>query len=265
MIDRSKFIGCLVGLAVGDAVGASFEGLYTFGAWEDVERVGELRYTDDTHMAIGVAESLITKGGFDGEHMAWTFVKNYDREPYRGYGPGPPRVFSRLKSGEAWDRAAVEVYPGGSYGNGAAMRVAPLALLYYDNPEKLIDVVTMASRITHTHELGVEGAVIQAVSVSQALDSDPKAGLDPGAFVLNLRRYVKSMIYLEKISYLERLLWGSPTIEEVATKLGNGIAAFESVPTAIYCFLSHKDSFRDCVRYAISLGGDTDSFSVEVA
>jgi len=47
----------------------------------------------------GVAESLIANKGFDGEHMMWTFIRNWKREPWRGYDPGPPRVFRMILKG----------------------------------------------------------------------------------------------------------------------------------------------------------------------
>jgi len=50
-----------------------------------------LRCTEDTHMALGVAESLAACRGFDGRHMAETFVRNFEREPWRGYGPARRR------------------------------------------------------------------------------------------------------------------------------------------------------------------------------
>lgn len=93
---RSKFDGCLVGTAIGDALGARREGRGMSTA-DDItglaKTLNQLTYTDDTHMTIGVGESLIEKNGFDGEHMVKTFMKNYEAEPWRGYGPGPPWFF----------------------------------------------------------------------------------------------------------------------------------------------------------------------------
>ncbi|MFQ5758844.1 MAG: ADP-ribosylglycohydrolase family protein, partial [Candidatus Bathyarchaeia archaeon] len=123
---RSKFVGCLVGSAVGDALGSSFE-----GSWAPEVKPENFsgQWTDDTHMMIGVAESLIENEAFNGRHMAETFIKNYEREPWRGYGLGPPRVFGWIKSGVPWNEAAKRLYGGaGSYGNGAAMRVAPVGV-----------------------------------------------------------------------------------------------------------------------------------------
>jgi poly(ADP-ribose) glycohydrolase ARH3 len=126
---RDKFLGSLIGAALGDAIGASREG-HRMASEEEIGRIPEiqhpLRYTDDTHMTIGMAESLLENRGFNGAHLAERFAENYFKEPWRGYGPGPPRVFRLLKNGEAWDKAAGHVYQGGSFGNGAAMRVAPV-------------------------------------------------------------------------------------------------------------------------------------------
>jgi len=83
---RLKFVRCMVGCAVGDALGAGC-GVFC-GRW-----------TDDTHMMIGVAESLISSKGFDGNHMAQTFVKNYKLEPWRGCAAGPPRFSGGLRLG----------------------------------------------------------------------------------------------------------------------------------------------------------------------
>ena len=68
---KARFTGALVGTAVGDALGAFFEGCFEV-RHEDIEAIARssevLTYTDDTHMMIGVAESLIRSGGFDGRH-----------------------------------------------------------------------------------------------------------------------------------------------------------------------------------------------------
>jgi poly(ADP-ribose) glycohydrolase ARH3 len=85
-----------------------------------------LRYTDDTHMTLGTARSLVERGGrFDGEHMAREFAAAYREEPWRGYGPGPPKIFALIEQGVPWEQAAGELFDGeGSFGNGAAGRLA---------------------------------------------------------------------------------------------------------------------------------------------
>lgn len=256
-----KFRGCLVGLALGDALGAPFEGARAVSRAEvyaAAERRKILRYTDDTHMAIGVAESLIACRGFDGSHMADTFVRNYEREPWRGYGPGPPRVFQRIKSGAPWNCAAEEIYPGGSFGNGAAMRVAPVGLFYRRDPGKLREVAYLSSQITHAHPLGKEGAALQAFAVALAAVCGPSGC--PEDFLAGLMAFATGGIYREKLETVADLLGGADGAE-VAARLGNGIEAFNSVPAAICCFLRHPGSFEEAVAEAVSLGGDADTIA----
>jgi poly(ADP-ribose) glycohydrolase ARH3 len=253
---RSKFIGCLVGSAIGDALGSSFE-----GSWFSEAKIESFsgRWTDDTHMMIGVAESLIEKEGFDGSHMAQTFIKNYEREPWRGYASGPPQIFKWIKSGVAWNEASKRLFGGsGSYGNGAAMRVAPVGLFYHDDLEQLRAVAYGQSQITHSHELGMEGALLQAYAVALATKADPSFGLDSSAFLEKLRAFTHSEVYRQKLERAWKLL-GETNKVVVVRELGNGVEAHNSVPAAIYSFLRYPDSFEECVLYAISLGGDTDT------
>src|SRR4030042_168506 len=174
---RAKFSGSLVGTAVGDAVGAGFEGRSAADS-EAIEAAAAgrelLAYTDDTHMMIGMADSLVHREGFDGEHMARVFIRNYECEPWRGYGPGPPSVFRMIRAGEAWDKAAEKLYHGGSSGKGSAMRIAPLAVFYHNDLTILREVAYRSSLITHSHVLGKEGAALPAFSVALAV------GLEPG-------------------------------------------------------------------------------------
>ena len=258
---KSKFLGALVGTGVGDALGAPFEGWYWFMP-EEIEAVAERRevliYTDDTHMMIGVAESLIRAGGFNGEDMAQTFVKNYELEPFRGYGPGPPRIFRLIRVGAAWDEVAQGLYGGGSYGNGSAMRIAPVGVLYHDNPVMIREVAYKSSQITHAHILGKEGAALQAYAIALATNLDPLGAFDRGNFLAKLINYVQEGVYWEKLNQIEAIL-NRPDKTKVTIELGNGIEAFNSVPTAIYSFLSQPHSFAQAVLHAISLGGDTDT------
>ncbi len=264
---RSKFIGSMLGTAVGDGLGAGFEGLRNFTE-EQVRDIGDrrkvLRYTDDTHMMIGVAESLIACNDFDGAHMAKRFIHNYDWEPFRGYGPGPPRIFDLIKAGEPWDQASKQLYDGGSYGNGAAMRIAPIGLLYHDDPAMLKVVAFQSSQITHAHILGKEGAILQAYAVGMAASANPSGSFQREEFLTNLTDFVMEDVYKQKLGKMLALL-KNPEKEKVILELGNGIEAFTSVLSAIFSFLLHPNSFEQAVVYAISLGGDTDTVGAMTA
>jgi len=247
---RSRFVGSLLGTGVGDSLGAA--------RWlKPVGRELSPFYTDDTHMMIGVAESLLAVGGFDRDHMLETFVGNWELEPWRGYGPGPPVIFRAYRAGRDPYEVARELYPGGSYGNGAAMRVAPIACLYHDDLGQLREVVYEASGITHTHPLGQEGAFLQAAAIALALTTE-RGQLDHTGFLEQLAALVEHDIYARKLAAIRRLLGSRPTRGQVVRELGNSVEAFNSVPTAIYAFLAH-DQFELAVRYAVGLGGDSDT------
>ncbi len=252
---KSKFIGALIGSAIGDALGAPLEG----NSMEEVNSVyGEDwkmisgRYTDDTEMMIGVAESLIENKGFNGADMAAKFIQNYHAR--RGYGPGTKEALRRIREGESWEEASGKLFGGkGSYGNGAAMRVAPVGIFYYDNADKLREIAYKSSHVTHSHELGKEGAALQAFSIALAVQ-----GTEKEAMLHDLKEFVKNVIYKEKLRKIEALLAKEADKKAIISELGNGEEAFNSVPTAIYSFLRF-DSFKDAVVYAISLGGDADT------
>ena len=260
---RAKFSGSLVGTAVGDAVGAGFEGRRAADS-EMIEAAAAVRellaYTDDTHMMIGVAESLVHRDGFDGEHMAYVFIRNYECEPWRGCGPGPPCVFRMIGAGEAWDKAAEKLYHGGSYGNGSAMRIAPVGIFYHDDLAMLKEVAYRSSHITHSHELGKEGAALQAYAVALAVSLEPAKDFDSRKFLAELYEFVQLEAYKRKLARAGALLGGADK-DTVAADIGNGIETFNSVPTAIYSFLSHHRSFEEAILFAVSLGGDTDTIA----
>lgn len=212
-------------------------------------------------MTIGLAESLVAVGNFDGPDLARRFADNF--EGHRGYGPGAYRVLMALRGGAAWDEAANGLFGGqGSFGNGAAMRVAPVGVLYHDNLPRLRRIAEQQATITHTHVLGKQGAVWQAAAVAGATRLDPAQDFDALAFLDDVTATVGplELWYGEAVSDIRRLLADPPhSHEAVAEVLGNGIEAHESVPAALYAFLANHDSFAEAVFYAVSLGGDADT------
>lgn len=261
---QTKFRGALLGVAVGDALGAPFEGARTAPP-ERLERLqqepGNLRYTDDTHMTLGMAQSLVERGGFDGEHMAATFARNFAAEPWRGYGAGPPRVFSLLERGVSWEEAGYHLFGGsGSFGNGAAMRVAPVGLFAFDDLARVSTLARRTAVITHAHELGQQGAVLQASAVALLLQHSASNALDIPTFLDALRGQLGGSGYRHKLDRIQALLPGGDR-DTVIQEIGTGIAAIEAVPTALVAFLRSPRSFVETITYAISLGGDTDTIA----
>jgi poly(ADP-ribose) glycohydrolase ARH3 len=261
---RDRYRGAMLGTLVGDAFGARFEG------WDIVERADvdrwlaatdPLRFTDDTHMTIGLAESLLARDGFDGAHMVDTFARHFHAEPWRGYGPGPPQIFAAVERGVPWDQAAASMFGGtGSFGNGSAMRAAPAALFGYPDLAAVASLARQTSNTTHTHLLGIEGAVLQAVGVALALAEPADKPLDVDRFLARLGPELTAPSYQAKLTDIQDLL---PNAEPsaVVARLGHGVAAQSSVPTALYAFLRSPDSFVETICFAVALGGDTDTIA----
>lgn len=250
----SKFIGSLIGTAIGDSLGARIEGMPEFQHVHDIAP----RYTDDTVMTLGVAESLIVRRGYDYWDMIDRFVRDYEQEPWRRYGMGIPRIFRMVKSGRmGFGMLDRQIYPEGSFGNGAAMRVAPVGLLYHDDPRMLREVAYHTASITHSNVLALEGAALQACAVALAVHTDPE-NIKTKEFIGALRMFTKAGPYQEKLKAIVRLLEGDAAKEQVVKELGNGVEALNSVPTAIYSFLANH-GFESAVTYAVGLGGDADT------
>jgi poly(ADP-ribose) glycohydrolase ARH3 len=245
---ESAFRGCLAGLALGDALGAPFEGLgppLSEGLDAFLKNLPPvLRYTDDTEMAIGVAESLARCGGFDAEHMARRFAENFD--PRRGYGPGTIAVLGMIKRGVPWQDANRAVCPEGSFGNGAAMRAAPIGLFFARDPEKLREATFGASSLTHDHP------ITHAVSAI--------LGGKGNAEILNeLSTAAESDDYRKKLLTVREFLGHPVSAETVIERLGHSVLAHESAPTALYAFMREGDDYLGTIKYCVSLGGDTDT------
>lgn len=264
---KDKFIGCMLGTHVGDALGMPVEGYdyktieVKYGEIREMldARMGAGTYTDDTEMMIGIAESMVECKGFNGRDMADRFVKLYD--PERGYGGGTVRALSLIKEGIDWNFAGERVFGGGSFGNGSSMRIAPIGAFYYDKPDDLRKIAYESSNITHAHMFGKEGAALQAYAVAKAINFDPSEELDNQSFVSDLMKFVSvdGKLYKAKLKHIKELLECRPDKAEVINRLGNDSSAPNSVPTAIYSFVSHSHDFEDSVSYAVSLGGDTDT------
>lgn len=250
---KSRFTGCLLGLALGDALGAPFEGSPR-GEKSLTHLPPLLRYTDDTEMAIGVAESLTARRGFDSEDMAGRFIKNF--HAWRGYGPGTIAVLNLINRGTHPDKANRMVFPQGSFGNGAAMRSAPIGLFFYKSAEKLKEVTHRASSITHGHPLAKEGALLITAAVQEIIQ-----GKNAGETLEALIRISGMKEYREKLQTIRLLLQKTATPEEVVNSLGNSVLALESAPTAVYAFLRYGDDYLRCIEFCLSLGGDTDTIS----
>jgi poly(ADP-ribose) glycohydrolase ARH3 len=253
-----RFAGCLLGLAVGDALGAPYEGLthadifFQFGSPDSLVKnpSGDaLFYTDDTEMMLGVAETLAECGRIEDEQLCRAFTENY--HPERGYGQGARRVIEAMRKGKDHRTLAATLLPGGSFGNGAAMRVAPVGLLFADSSEELWEQARLSALPTHTHPLGIEGAQLLAVAVAWALKA---TAFDRKAFYHDLLARATTEEFRWHLEVAAKLKPG-----DSLAGLGSTLHAHRSVVTAMACFATAPGDFERVMSRAIGLGDDTDT------
>jgi ADP-ribosylglycohydrolase len=269
---RDRFRGALLGTLAGDALGMPVEGWSAQAIRRELGEVREMlparlgagTFTDDTQMAAGLALALLGEEhpvGPDVDLIARSFGKGFD--PRRGYGGNTREILAEIRAGAPW-REAVERrrLPGGSFANGAAMRVAPAALAGFPDAPSVLRIAEAQARPTgHDHPEARLGARLQAVAVLVALDGGPGAPPpDPETLLRTAARGWDGELppgYPTAVQWITRNRRVAP--EEVAAALGVGGRAVESVPAALWAFLAHPDDPEEAIVTAVGMGGDTDT------
>ena len=266
MISSDRARGALVGVAVGDAVGAPFEGRPGPLPLPRVEAAlqggATLRTTDDTAMTLALAESLLACGGLDEDDLAATFAQHYVRDPNRGYGGAVRDLLVRVAAGQDWRTLAAGQFGGtGSFGNGAAMRVAPVGVAAADLAQA-VDWARRSAATTHTHPEAMAGAAVQAAAVAMLVRvADPEA-LRTADLLAQLREVAGNGSVGDRLAVVASAARaGSVDLELLITEIGTGVSAWEAVPAAVGCLVREPRSFRNAVLAAVSLGGDTDTIA----
>jgi poly(ADP-ribose) glycohydrolase ARH3 len=257
-----KFRGGMLGGAVGDAVGELASSHGDYDSLIDWLSEGDvLRYTDDTAMAIGLAEAMtMSGGGINEDEIGKIFQRNYGREPWRDYSTSVPAIFAMAKRRDMpFSEAAGRLHDGaGSYGNGAAMRIAPLGLLFR-NSDRLREYAEQSARITHTHELGIDGAAIMAWATAQLANLDAKAKFPFAEFCTGIVRFAQTKVMRLKLVQVIELIASDAPPEKAAEELQLSQTVAESLPYSIYSFLANRTSFDECIFCAVLQGGDPDT------
>lgn len=165
----------LDGLSVGDALGQRFffqgmRAVISISLHELPPRRWD--YTDDTRMALSILAVLHEHGTIDQDALALHFARLYAEDPRRGYGPAMHELLPALYYGDSWRDVAPALFGGnGSFGNGAAMRVAPLGAYFADDVERVADMAERSAVVTHAHPEAAAGAIAVAVATAYAARS----------------------------------------------------------------------------------------------
>ncbi|MBQ4876623.1 ADP-ribosylglycohydrolase family protein [Pseudoalteromonas luteoviolacea] len=260
MIEKSQFVGCFKGLAIGDALAASYEGgPIERLLWRFLGRTktGQRRYTDDTQMSIDIAQSFLTCKHLDQTHLAQTFANSYRWS--RGYGPSAANLLKGIKNGGSWEQLNRKKFAEGSMGNGAAMRAPIAALCSLSCHDGLRDYVSKSAEITHAHPQAIEGAQLIAHATRLAL-----LGVESIGILQALCVNVVAPVYKFKLSKCLGYVAGGKLqpIPVIKAELGNGMLASESCVTALYfAFMYRRLAFSEMLQAICDLGGDADTIA----
>jgi ADP-ribosylglycohydrolase len=259
-VERAR--GSLEGLSVGDAFGETFfvhpdlvEGLIA----ERALATRTWNYTDDTLMAMSIFSVLRQQGHIHQPTLARSFAERYERD--RGYGPAMHRLLSEIRSGEDWAERAQSLFDGqGSFGNGAAMRVAPIGAFFADDLDAVVEQATRSSVITHTHDEAIAGAVAVAVAAARASELRTSAVPDRSEFLDLVLPHVPESVVRDKIRQA-RDISADATVEFAVSVLGNGarVSAQDTVPFALWCAAQHLSNFEEAMWLTVSGLGDRDT------
>jgi ADP-ribosylglycohydrolase len=261
----TRALESLEGLACGDAFGECF--------FDAKNRTPESRashtlppapwrFTDDTMMAISVCASLERFGGIEPEWLAESFAHHYD--PERGYGHAMNALLTRLYAiGAAnWFEEAQQLFQGeGSFGNGAAMRVAPVGAYFSYDLNLVAEHATLSAIATHCHPEGIAGAIAVAVGAAVAWrDREAARPMDATAFLEAVRARTPASMVRDGIERALELPASTSTLDAALT-IGNGArgSAQDTVPFALWSAARSLHSYEDALWETVNGGGDVDT------
>ena len=263
-IDRaSRFRGAMLGLAIGDALGASveFEAPGSFDPVVDLRGGGPWRlevgqWTDDTSMALCLAESLVERGGFDSVDQLERYVSWWREGKWscKGYcfdiGGTTQSALARFVKERAPYCGSTDPW---SSGNGSLMRLVPVPLFFERDPERAIALAADSSRTTHGSVDAVDACRYFAGLIIGALRGASKEELisnhySPVPLLWDRQRLAPQIAEIASGSFL---------LKEPPAIRGSGYVV-RSLEAALWAF-ARGESFRECVLLAVNLGDDADT------
>ncbi|MFQ5846222.1 MAG: ADP-ribosylglycohydrolase family protein [Candidatus Methylomirabilales bacterium] len=258
------FQGCLLGLAIGDALGMPFEGFPAWVVGPVLDQVGGLhesahrglgagQWTDDTQMSLCLARSLVRRGRADPEDIAREYLAWFRSEDVRGIGATTRRALGRLEAGAGWWNSGMEGEEAA--GNGTAMRAAPLGLFYHHDLAALREACALDAGITHRNAEAVAGSQAVAFLAARLV-----AGASPGDELFQaMGEFVAGSRVAENLHRSRELLERGANPLQASEALGVGGYVVETVARSAFCFFHAPDDFARAVTAAVRGGGDTDT------
>jgi ADP-ribosylglycohydrolase len=293
--DVHRFSGCLVGLAVGDALGASVEfrprHYFIEHPVVDMEGGGTWglkpgQWTDDTSMALCLASSLITRRGYDPyDQMVrykWWYKDGYmsstgscfdignatrdsldefihRQKSLRKYFPGKEDKLDSLSMDEIKSVTDFNVNcsSDGVAGNGALMRLAPVPLFFYRYPEIAVEYAGCSARLTHGDKKAVDACRYYAALIVAAVRGEPKESILSKRFYEDHPQWFGSVkLHAEILRVAQGSYRNSKGYDGGIRGKGYIVNALEA---ALWAFWSDENSFEKGALAAVNLGDDTDT------
>ncbi|CAL9594655.1 ADP-ribosylglycohydrolase family protein [Streptomyces sp. R1] len=255
-LDRA--LSSLRGLSVGDALGSQFFVPVNYPLLGRRELPpGTWQWTDDTEMACSVVSVLAAHHRIDQDALALSFAHHHDFD--RGYGPAVNRLLRLVREGGDWRELAAALFNGqGSWGNGAAMRIAPLGAWYADDPEQATHQAEISAYPTHQHREAVVGAM--AVAAAAALAADP-AGPPPAHALLDgvIALVPKSAVGAGLRRARDMLDYGDAATVAAVLGCGRRTTAHDTVPFALWSAARALGEYETAFWTTAQVGGDVDT------
>lgn len=248
----------LCGLAVGDALGSQFFVPVNYPLLGRRELPpGSWQWTDDTEMAGSVLAVLVTHGRIDQDALARSFAEHHDFD--RGYGPAVNRMLRLIRQGGDWRELAAGLFQGqGSWGNGAAMRIAPLGAWYAGDPEQATHQAEISAYTTHQHREAVAGAM--AVAAAASLAGDPAGAGGPEALLDRVISLVpRSAVQAGLRRARDMLDYADAGTVAAVLGCGRRTSAHDTVPFALWAAARHLGAFEEAFWTTAQVGGDVDT------
>ncbi len=250
-----RYRGCLLGLACGDAVGTTVEFMPrgSFTPVTDMTGGGPFnlqpgQWTDDTSMALCLAESLLQSGGFDPVDQMTRYLNWWTS----GYLSSTGECFDiglTVRQALADFQRNGEPFAGStnrySAGNGSMMRLASVVLFYFPDAHQILTFAADSSRTTHAAQEAVECCLVLSMVIASALRGDTKE---------KVLQVESSGLIEPKVIAIAQGAYREKACADIA---GSGYAV-ASLEAALWCF-HQTDSFAEAVLAAANLGDDADT------
>ncbi|MEU9976820.1 ADP-ribosylglycohydrolase family protein [Streptomyces sp. NPDC051014] len=220
------------------------------------------RWSDDTAQAVVLVRELVRGDGtVDQDRLALSLAVAYAEDTHRGYGASMHEVLRRIGAGEPWQDVVAGQFGGqGSWGNGAAMRAAPLGAWHAADLDAAAEQAARQSTVSHHHPEAVTAAV--AVALAAALAARGRSGPAPAGPDLLLA--VAERLPDSDVRSGLRIAARMPehtSVRHAAEVLGSGyrMSGPDTVPYALWCAARHLDDLHEGLWSTVAGRGDIDT------